>query len=166
MPDARYWIDRLQLKRHPEGGWFRETYRSSEKLARESLPERFNGDRSFATAIYYLLESNDFSALHRIHQDEGWHFYEGSPLTLHRIDPGGTYTNLTLGRNLDKGEEPQAVVLSGWWFAATVEQPNAYSLVGCTVAPGFDFADFELADREALRLLYPRHGGLIDRLTR
>jgi predicted cupin superfamily sugar epimerase len=166
MPDARYWIERLSLRRHPEGGWFRETYRSAERIAREHLPSRFAGDRCFSTAIYYLLESGDFSALHRIAGDEGWHFYDGTPLSLHQISPDGECSHLLLGRDLDAGQQPQAVVPAGWLFAATVDEPGTYSLVGCTVAPGFDFADFELPSREALCALYPQHRALIERLTR
>src|SRR5690348_14131675 len=91
MTSAREWIDYLKLARHPEGGWYREVYRSSETIACAHLPPRFAGDRTLATAIYYLLESGDFSAWHRIRQDEGWHFYDGSALTLHQIAPDGTY---------------------------------------------------------------------------
>src|SRR4051794_11801998 len=113
MPSAREWIDHLALTRHPEGGWYRETYRSSETIARAHLPARFDGDRAFATAIYYLLESGDFSALHRIRQDEGWHFYDGSPLTLHQIAPDGACSTHRLGRDLTRGQEPQALVPAG-----------------------------------------------------
>jgi predicted cupin superfamily sugar epimerase len=166
MPDAREWIDRLRLQRHPEGGWFRETYRCTESIARVNLPARFGGERCFSTAIYYLLESGDFSALHRIGQDEGWHFYDGSPLTLHLIEPQGAYMTVVLGRDPAAGQEPQAIVPAGWWFAATVNELASYSLVGCTVAPGFDFADFELARREKLADMYPQHTRLIAQLAR
>jgi predicted cupin superfamily sugar epimerase len=164
MPEAREWIDRLGLTRHPEGGWFRETYRSHERVAHAHLPPRFTGDHAFATAIYYLLEGGDFSALHRIHQDEGWHFYDGAPLTLHLIAPDGAASSLRLGRRPDRGEYPQAVVPAGWLFAATVE--GSFSLCGCTVAPGFEFADFEMPARAELLRLYPQHGALVERLTR
>jgi predicted cupin superfamily sugar epimerase len=166
MPLARQWIKYLGLAPHPEGGWYRETYRSSETIARASLPARFDGDRAFATAIYYLLESGDFSALHRIRQDEGWHFYDGSPLTLHLIAPDGTYTTHRLGRDLHSGQEPQALAPAGWYFAATVDEAGSFSLVGCTVAPGFDFADFEMPAREELSRLYPQHREVIECLTR
>jgi predicted cupin superfamily sugar epimerase len=110
---AQDWIERLQLGRHPEGGWFRETYRSDEVLRRAALPPRFGGDRSFSTAIYFLLEGEDFSALHRIHQDEIFHFYDGSGLTLHVIDPAGCYATVKLGRDLAAGELPQATMTAG-----------------------------------------------------
>jgi predicted cupin superfamily sugar epimerase len=166
MPRAREWIEHLALVRHPEGGWYRETYRSRETIARAHLPARFDGDRAFATAIYYLLESGDFSALHRIRQDEGWHFHDGSSLTLHLIAPDGTYSTRSLGRDPSRGQEPQAVAPAGWYFAATVDEPGSFSLAGCTVAPGFDFADFELPGRDELCRRFPQHRELIERLTR
>jgi uncharacterized protein len=166
MTAAHDWISALNLQRHPEGGWFRETYRASEQIEHQHLPPRFTGSRNFSTAIYYLLESGDFSALHRIHQDEGWHFYDGSALTLHLISPEGAYSTLALGRNLADGEQPQAVVPAAWLFAATVNEPDSYSLVGCTVAPGFDFADFELPGRDEICARYPGHSKVIERLTR
>ena len=163
---ARDWIEHLGLVRHPEGGWYRETYRSSEQIRREHLPARFDGDRAFATAIYFLLESGDVSALHRIRQDEVWHFYDGSPLTLHLLSAEGEYSTLQLGRDLGAGQRPQALTPSGFLFGATVDEPGVFTLVGCTVAPGFDFADFEMPSREELRRLYPAQGDLIERLTR
>lgn len=161
---ARGWIDRLGLSPHPEGGWFRQTYRSPEVVAAAHLPPRFGGDRSFSTMIYYLLEGDDFSALHRIKQDEGWHFHDGSPLTLHLISPEGSYSTRRLG--LGEGMEPQALAPAGWYFAATVDEADSYTLVGCTVAPGFDFADFEMPPRAKLLQAYPHLGTVIERLTR
>jgi len=163
---AKLWIEGLQLRRHPEGGWFRENYRSEEVLAAAGLPRRFGGDRAFSTAIYFLLEGEDFSALHRIKQDEVWHFYDGSPLTLHVIDPEGRYSTIEVGRDLWAGEVPQAVVKAGCLFGATVNDTRSYALVGCTVAPGFDFADFEMPGLEELCRLYPRQRQVIERLTR
>lgn len=166
MRTSTSWISVLGLQRHPEGGWYRETYRAAERIARPALPSRFDGDRCFATMIYYLLEGHDYSALHRIRQDEGWHFYDGAPLTLHLIDPGGVYSTIRLGRDPDAGEQPQALAPAGWLFAATVNDPLSYSLVGCTVAPGFEFADFEMPPRIELTDRYPQHTALIERLTR
>ena len=166
MLTAREWIDQLRLQRHPEGGWFRETYRSAEGVARAALPGRFDGDRAFSTAIYYLLDGGEIGALHRIRQDEGWHFYDGSSLTLHLIAPDGTYSTRGLGRDLHRGQEPQAVAPAGWYFAATVDEPGSFSLAGCTVAPGFDFADFELPTCDELCRRFPQHRELIGRLTR
>jgi len=164
--DARYWIEKLGLERHPEGGYFRETYRSEEAIPPRGLPERFAGPRSVATAIYFLLGDGDFSALHRIASDELWHFYGGAPLTLHVIEPQGDYAQIKLGADPEKGQAFQAVVSAGCWFGATLDEPQSYALVGCTVAPGFDFADFEMGRREELLLRYPLQRDIILKLTR
>ena len=161
MKDACYWIEKLELARHPEGGYFRETYRSDEVVSAAGLPARFGAPRAFSTAIYFLLPGNECSAFHRIKSDELWHFYAGSGLTIHIIEPNGTYTHLGLD-----GEHFQALVRADWWFGATVDDPQSFSLVGCTVAPGFDFADFELAGRDAIIELFPQHRAIIERLTR
>jgi len=161
---AMFWINALDLIHHPEGGWFRETYRSPESLPAEILPNRFSGPRSFCTAIYYLLERGEFSALHRIKSDEIWHFHEGAPLTVFVLTPTGDQYEFLLGRNVEKGECFQAMILAGCWFGA--KTLGDFSLVGCTVAPGFDFNDFEMADRDNLATLFPHHAALINRLTR
>jgi predicted cupin superfamily sugar epimerase len=166
MSAALHLIEALRLLPHPEGGYYRETYRSREVIPRAGLPERFPGDRAFSTAIYFLLEATDFSALHRLKQDEVWHFYDGSSLTVHVLDPAGDYSKIKLGWRIEQGESPQAVVTAGCWFGATVDVPGRYALAGCTVAPGFDFADFELPAREQLSKLYPRHQEIIGKLTR
>jgi predicted cupin superfamily sugar epimerase len=166
MNDARQWIEALNLRPHPEGGYFRETYRAAEVIRQGHLPERFGGDRAFSTAIYFLLSGGDFSAWHRLKQDEMWHFYDGRPLTVHVIDPDGSYSQIRVGRNVAKGEQLQAFVRGGRFFAATVDDPAGYALVGCTVAPGFDFDDFEMPGRERLVAMYPQHRALIEKLTR
>lgn len=166
MLTARDWIDALGLARHPEGGWYRETYRAAEQIAGEHLPARFSGARAFSTTIYYLLESGDLSALHRIAQDEGWHFYDGSPLTVHLLSPEGDYSTVRIGRDPSRGLLPQAVAPAGWLFAATVDDPDTFALVGCTVAPGFDFADFHMPSRAEIVAAYPQHQAIIERLTR
>jgi predicted cupin superfamily sugar epimerase len=166
MRDAHFWIDRLNLTRHPEGGFFRETYRSEETIARECLPERFAGDRAFSTAIFFLLPANEISAFHRIRQDEVWHFYEGSALVIHVIDPRGSYSAIRLGLAVELGETPQAVVRGGCCFGASIGEGGAYALVGCTVAPGFDFDDLEIPRREELLARYPQHRSIIEKLTR
>lgn len=139
-------IKLLDLQQHPEGGWYREVYRSAESVPQAGLPERFNGSRSYCTSIYFLLSGGNVSAFHRIKQDELWHFYEGDGLTVHVIDKAGAYLQKRLGRNIKTGESFQQVVEAGCWFGATVED-GGYALVGCTVAPGFDFADFEMAEQ-------------------
>jgi predicted cupin superfamily sugar epimerase len=171
MPDdAQTWIDRLSLESHPEGGYYRETYRTDETIPASALPDRFDGPRDAAALIYFLLPANSFSALHRIRQDEAWHFYAGAPLTLHQIAPDGTYTTCTLSRAVDEGHRLHTVVPAGTWFGATVDRgdgpDDGYALAGCTTAPAFDFADFELADRVTLAEAYPQHRDLVERLTR
>ena len=166
MPDAAYWIDRLGLQPHPEGGYFRESYRSPERLEPGAIDGDHEGPRSLATAIYFLLDGGSFSALHRLKSDELWLFHDGMPLTVHAIDPSGAYRTYRLGLGVDDGRRPQAAVPAGSWFGATVDDPEGYALVGCTVAPGFDFDDFELADRDVLTARYPEHAALIARLTR
>mgnify|MGYP001341812624 CR=1 FL=1 len=159
-------IDQFNLQPHPEGGFFNQTYISKEKIEKAHLPERFPGDRPFSTAIYFLLVENNFSAFHRIKSDEIWHFYTGGGLYVHVIGPEGKYELIKLGAQLKAGEVFQAVVPAGCWFASECAPGTAFSLVGCTVAPGFDFADFELAGKEELSVLYPEHKTLISRLTR
>ncbi len=164
--NAQHWVHALELREHPEGGYFRETYRSAKTIERCCLPGEYQGERVYSTAIYYLLESNDFSAFHRIHQDELWHFYDGSPLTIHMIHPSGEHVPARLGVNSQRGEQPQVVVPGGTLFGACVDEPNSYTLGGCTVAPGFDFSDFILPSRQHLLAQHPQHSEIIKRLTR
>ncbi len=158
-------IGALELLRHPEGGWYRETYRSPETLPSVALPGRFGGDRSCCTAIYFLLEKGDISALHRIKSDELWHFHAGTTLTIHVITPSGEYLQLLVGADLLAGATFQAAVSAGCWFGAEVTGAGAYALVGCTVAPGFDFTDFEMGNRSTLQAQFPEHAALIERMT-
>ena len=166
MGSAEDLIRALKLLPHPEGGWYRETYRAAESVPLAGLPQWFAGPRSQATAIYFLLTSDRFSALHRIRSDEQWYFHAGSGLTIHVLHPDGRYQSIKLGPGLEEGETFQAVVPHDCWFGATVDLPDTFSLVGCSVAPGFDFADFELAERQALARQFPQHSALIRRLTR
>lgn len=159
-------IDYLKLRPHPEGGYYRETYRSDLLLNKNALPNNFEGNRHCATCIYFLLTSDMFSSFHRIQQDEIWHFYAGQPIKLHMIDRLGEYQCVNIGLNLQKNILPQFVVTAGTWFAAEIEGNEGYALAGCTVAPGFDFKDFELGDRKKLCDLYPQHKEMIARLTR
>lgn len=168
MSDAAFWIEHLGLRPHPEGGYFRETYRAADRIAASALPARFGAARACSTAIYFLLTRDAFSAFHRIRSDELWHFYDGDTVTLAMLDPNGdgTLATASLGRDPGRGESPQVVIPAGAWFAAEIAAGGTFALVGCTVAPGFDFADFELADRAALAATYPRHRDVIERLTR
>lgn len=158
-------VDLLELQSHPEGGFYKETYRSEQLIPQEAL-KYFSGDRNFCTSIYFLLTSDNFSAFHRIKQDEIWHFYKGSPLYVHVIYPNGDYVRHVVGMDLNKRQLPQLTVPAGCWFASCVKNQDDYSFVGCTVAPGFDFDDFELATADSLSKEYPQHEEIIKQLTR
>lgn len=163
MRDANYWIDNLDLLPHPEGGYFKEAYRSSEEIEQGSLPHRFKGNRAFSTSIYFLLGKGGFSAFHKIKSDEIWHFYDGDSISIYVIDNNGILTIHELGLFPDKGIMPQATIPANNWFAA--ETTGNFSLVGCTVAPGFDFNDFEMADRNELIELHGEHREIIEHFT-
>ena len=160
MKPAEYYIDHLNLLPHPEGGFYKETYRDS-----LSVINRVGNERSVSTGIYFMLTKGNFSAFHRIESDEMWHYYEWESLTVYVIDYSGKLEEIKLGKDLENGEQLQAVVPAGHWFASRINQ-GEYSLVGCTVAPGFDFQDFEMADRETLIKDFPRHSEIITELTR
>ena len=164
--DAMYWIEKLGLEPHPEGGYFRQTYRSEIVIARKALPAEFMGARVASTAIYFLLDGKNFSAFHRLRSDEVWHFYVGEVLIVHVIDLAGRYSSIRLGRDPDAGEVLQAVVPAGCWFASHVADWKTFAVVGCTVAPGFDFEDFEMGKRVELAARYPLQREVIERLTR
>lgn len=164
MKKVDYWVNHLDLLPHPEGGFFKEVYRSEATVSVVIMEAGMKGDRSLATGIYFLITAGNFSAFHRIKSDEMWHFYYGDPLIVHIIALDGSYTKLSIGLDLEKGQIPQAVVPAGAWFAS--ESLGAYSLVGCTVSPGFDFKDFELAKKEKLTHEFPQHKELISRLCR
>jgi predicted cupin superfamily sugar epimerase len=164
---ASFWIEKYKLSPHPEGGFYSETYRATEVIPERALPARFGGDRSFSTGIYFLLESHNFSAFHRIQADEMWHFYAGQALEIFVIHQQSRELQvIRLGSDPDNGETFQAVVPAGAWFASRPAEGTGYALVGCTVAPGFDFADFEMADRNSLKQEYPEFEQLISELTR
>ena len=158
-------IEQLDLQPHPEGGFYRRTYCSKERITRS------NGDgthtqRHASTGIYYLLHGQAYSAWHRIDADEMWHFYAGDPLLIHTLDEQGAYTVQRLGdMRHDQKAKFQLVVPAGCWFAAEREGTRGYSLVGCTVAPGFEFETFELADTQTLLHCYPRHEAVIRQLA-
>lgn len=166
MPkNAQFWIKHLKLAQHPEGGYYREVYRSDEIVNKKGLPNRYSSFRSFSTSIYFLLESNRFSAFHRIKSDETWHFYEGSPLLLYIILTNGKLITVRLGQNPENKELFQFTVPKGSWFAAHPNSPDSFSLLGCTVAPGFDFDDFEMGEKTYLLKKFPSCSELINRFT-
>jgi len=158
---ANFWIEKLKLSRHPEGGYFREVYRSDEFIQKKGLPGRYSSFRSFSTSIYFLLKSGEISAFHRLKSDETWHFYEGSPLMLYIILMNGKLIEVKLGANLENKEVFQFTIPKGSWFASKPLLSNSFSLLGCTVAPGFDFDDFEMGKREQMLKAYPQYSKLI-----
>jgi uncharacterized protein len=164
MQPAEFWIEHLQLKAHPEGGFYKETYRSQEVIASAGLPARFGVDRNFSTAIYFLLRSQDRSVFHRIKSDELWHYHAGTALAIYVLE-ARALTVHKLGPEAGKGESLQVVIPANCWFGAKVEQPGSYTLSGCTVAPGFDFQDFELAERKTLKEEFPGFEEIIELLT-
>jgi uncharacterized protein len=163
---ATYWIDALQLEPHVEGGYYKECYRSPQQFLPGHLPWVLQGSRNFSTSIYFLLSQDEFSAFHRISSDEIWHFYAGDPLVIYELSEGGAILTHKLGNNPEKGEVFQIPIRAGHWFASRLDLGGSYCLVGCTVCPGFDFHDFELASREKLILEFPQHALLIRSLTR
>ena len=166
MKDTDYWIRELKLLPHPEGGYFKETYRSSEIINPEHLPHGFKYHRNISTSIYYLLAGSQCSKFHRIKSDEMWHFYDGNGLIIYSIDENGKLTENKLGLEIEYGEYPQVLIKAGDWFGAKVNKSDSFCLAGCTVAPGFHFDDFELGDRNELIKLFPKHKAIIEELTK
>jgi len=163
---ATYWIKKLALQPHPEGGYFREIYRSTVNIPAAALPARYRGPRSCSTSIYYLLAGMQISTLHRLKSDEQWHFYDGGALLLAMITPDGTSREVRLGGNPTHGEQVQAVIPAGTWMGARLASHRGHALIGCTVAPGFEFQDFETGQRSDLLKKFPQHRKLILALTR
>ena len=165
MKSKKYWIENLNLLPHPEGGYYKETYRSELSVQLENVDPNLEGERSLCTGIYFLLEKENFSAFHRIKSDELWHFYGGDPITIHMIDNRGNYFSQDVGSELENGEVLQYLVPANTWFASEVKKERDYALVGCTVSFGFDFKDFEMADKSLLNE-FPAHKQVLSRLIR
>jgi predicted cupin superfamily sugar epimerase len=166
MPTADELIRRLGLQPHPkEGGYFRETYRAADVWPASKLPARYGSDRHASTAIYYLLTPTTFSALHRLATDEVFHFYLGSPVRMLQLLPDGSGRTVVLGTELLGGQQAQAVVPRGVWQGSLLEPGGDFALLGCTAAPGFDYSDYESAERAALLHQYPAFTEMIVRLT-
>lgn len=155
----------FDLTKHPEGGYYKETYRSKGEILSENLGNNFNSNRNYCTSIYFLLTSDKFSAFHKISQDEIWHFYTGTALKLHLISPDGTYSFVLIGNNFLNVEIPQFTVPAHYYFAAEVLEKDSFSFVGCTVSPGFDFRDFVLPSCAELSKEFPEHSKIIAQLT-
>ncbi|MEX1202346.1 MAG: cupin domain-containing protein [Ferruginibacter sp.] len=159
-------INKYSLLPHPEGGWYIETFRSKEIIAADQLSNKFSGERVMSTAIYFLLEQGNFSAFHRIQSDECWHFYAGQTLEMYVLDDRGGLVITRLGSDIEAGDCYQYVVPANHWFASRPAANSSYCFVGCTVAPGFDYADFELAREQDLYAQFPQHQTLIQGLCR
>jgi len=166
MISVQQLIEKYQLLPHPEGGYYSRTYASEDLIAASALPERFDADRLISTAIYFLSDGKNFSAFHRIKSDELWHFYAGDGLQIYVIHPDGRGEILKLGNDLSNDFSFQHVVKAGCWFASKPITENGFSFAGCTVAPGFDFADFELAEKKQLQKEYPQHNKWIETFCR
>ena len=164
-PEAAAIIAHYGMQPHPEGGHYVRTYQSAGIISVNTQGNTFEEDRHFSTAILYLLRAGEKSRLHRIRQDELWHFYLGGPLRLITISPQGKLTEIRLGRDILAGQSLQYPVPGGYWFGAMPMDDTVYSLVGCTVAPGFDFADFELARTARLKRTFPHLTHVIEEFT-
>lgn len=162
--NSQYWIDKLSLLKHPEGGYYKEIYRSDGSFDFSKDSTEFIGKRNYATSIYFLLEGNNFSAFHKIKSDEIWHFYQGNCLIIYSLDEKGILKEHKLGSNLELGESLQLMIPKNTWFAAKLQSEDGFALVGCTVSPGFDFCDFEMAHKTQLLTTYPQHAKVIEML--
>jgi predicted cupin superfamily sugar epimerase len=163
--DPQYYVSKLGLAPHPEGGYYKRTFESKERTSDQELDVEFEGKRKLYTSIYFLLTSNDISHFHRLKSDELWYYHAGSPLTIHIIGENGVYNEIKLGLNLDKGEVPQALVPKNAIFGSSVIDMDTFSLVGCMVSPGFEFQDFELFTQQDLLSHYPQHKDIIMKLA-
>jgi len=160
---ALYYIKKLQLKKHLEGGYFREIYRAGDLVLIDAPSKRLK--RNFSTSIYFLLAGKQISAFHKLNADEIWHFYDGGPVKIYIIDPDGKFAEVVLGKKTEKGEVFQTTIKKNHWFAAEVLSKRSFVLVGCTVSPGFDFSDFELGRRDEMIKIFPQHQLLIEKFT-
>ncbi|MGA7838680.1 MAG: cupin domain-containing protein [Ignavibacteriaceae bacterium] len=163
---AKYYIDKLMMNKHPEGGYYNEIYRAGEIFEADVLPGRYSGSRVFSTSIYFLLSGQDVSTFHRLQSDEIWHFYDGCSVKIYIIDENEKVEKRILGTDLENGEVLQTVLPKNCWFGAELNDKSSFALIGCTVSPGFDFEDFELGDRGKLLKQYPQFKELIIRLTK
>ncbi len=161
---SEYWIRKLDLIKHPEGGYFGESYRCPETVHLKSGSSVL--ERQLASSIYFLLPEREVSCFHRLRYDEIWYFHDGSPLTIYMIDGKGELHQQKLGLDIAEGELPQIVVPRGCIFGAAVCRDDSYTLMGCVVSPGFDYQDFELLSRDVLMKEYPQYREIIWKLTK
>lgn len=160
---TKYYINKLKLVSHPEGGYYREIYRSGEYISPGGLPKRYTSKRVFSTSIYFLLDGKQVSRFHRLKSDEVWHFYDGSPVIIYLLNKN--VERIILGKDISKGYIFQYTVKKNNWFAAEIIKKDSFALIGCSVSPGFDFNDYELADRKYLVKKYSQHKDIINKLT-
>jgi predicted cupin superfamily sugar epimerase len=166
-PSADRLKDLLRLAPHlREGGWFRQTYVSAERIPQDVLPGRYSGERAAGTAIYYLLTPDTFSEMHRLASDEVFHFYVGDPIEMLQLKPGGQGEIARMGSDIEGGMTPQLLVPQGVWQGSRLIAGGEVALLGCTVSPGFDYADYEQGTREQLTAEYPAFAEMIRELTR
>lgn len=163
--DPQFYISKLGLTPHPEGGFFKETFMSTEMTSDQELSVNFDGKRRLYTSIYFLLTSQNISHFHRLKSDELWYYHAGSPLSIHLIDENGAYKEIRLGLDLDNGEVPQALVPKNTIFGSSIRSEDSFSLVGCMVSPGFEFKDFELFTQKELLQKYPEHKEIIMKMA-
>jgi uncharacterized protein len=166
MFTADYFISKLGLEPHIEGGYFKEIYRNSYLFSDEGYSHIFEGNRSLSTTIYFLLKSGQVSSFHKLKFDEIWFYHYGCPIIIHTIDNKGEYKSLRLGLNIENGEMPQVLIPGGVIFGAAPSENESFSLVSCLVSPGFDFKDFILYKQKDLCLLYPKHKDIICKLNK
>ena len=165
MQDAQYWISKLNLLNHPEGGFYKEIYRSSEYIEGIHLKDKRKGNRNLATSIYFLLRSGEKSLLHRLKSDETWYYHFGSPMHLFCIEPRGDLKEIIIGTDIEKREYLQVTISEGTIFGGLVYGSGTYCLASCMVSPGFSFEDFQLMSREYMLEKYSKHKDIIIKLT-
>ncbi len=165
MDTAEKLINILKLQPHPEGGFYKETYRSTFHISEDAYKFSFEDKRSLSTVIYFLLKSGQVSKFHKLKFDEIWFYHSGCPLLIHMIDETGNYSVVRLGMNPDNGEMPQFLVPANVIFGSEPAEVNSFSLVSCMVSPGFDFRDFHLYNEKELTELFPQHKSVINRLN-
>lgn len=166
MNDAAFWINKLHLEPHPEGGYYKESYRSNTIISANDLKATHDDERISSSLIYYLLKSDECSQFHRLKSDEVWIYNQGTALNLHILDCNGKYTKRVLGADIEQGEDMQVTVPANCWFAAELILDKSFALLTCMVTPGFVFDDFELADKSQLLRLYPGNCNLINRISK
>ncbi len=165
MNTAEYWIQHLNLLPHPEGGFYREIFKSSIEVGNNVLPKGFSGSRRLSTSIYYLLRAGEISRFHRLRSDEIWYYHIGTGLKIVLIDPEGQKHVRLLGPKIEKAEHLQVFIPAGTIFGAELADSESFSLFSCMVSPGFEFDDFELFEKEDLLQAYPKHADIIEKFT-